>query len=350
MRPQRRFCVGALPQSGKMPRQILGSPFAEAPGTSTDFHTWVLHRGEMTMSKTVLCATDLSASGEDAARLALSLSERLGAHLNLVHALEAPKLGSFVDPAVAPAAKALEERVQRSRSEAKVKLEALQGALGSPKATAKLLPGRPVEALLYAAEASGAELVVVGPHQRSEAWSARASERLFGTTAQRIVRHAKVPVLVASGDVDQARGALDAGDCRILVGYDFSPGADETVRVLRQLFGSAPTLILAHAVPEPFTPDDAPVDWTSLREQWRQQLTTRLKAAAEKFGPGTEVAIGSGEAGQVLTALRESHRAHLIAVGAHSGEASRILLGSTAEETVRSARVPVLVVPPEQSP
>lgn len=302
------------------------------------------------MSKTVLCATDLSASGEDAARLALSLAERRGAHLSLVHALDAPKLGSFVDPAVAPAAKALEERVAKRTQNAEEKLLAIREKLGATTATTKLLQGRPVEALLYAAEASAAELVVIGPHRRAEAWSARASERLFGTTAQRIVRHAKVPVLVASGDVHQASDAMNAGSCRILVGYDFSPGAERSVRILRELFGPTPTLILAHAFAEPFAPDDAPVDWATLREQWRGQLEERLKAAATALGENTEFAIGSGEAGPTLTRLAETHKAHMIAVGAHSGEASRILLGSTAEETVRSAKVPVLVVPPEENP
>src|SRR5690606_11968853 len=80
---------------------------------------------------------------------------------------------------------------------------------GLQPASARVLTGRTVDALLEAAREVEADLIVLGPHARSD-----LSARVFGTTAVRVVREARVPCLVA-------RSSLAGGLSRMLVPTDF---------------------------------------------------------------------------------------------------------------------------------
>jgi nucleotide-binding universal stress UspA family protein len=59
--------------------------------------------------------------------------------------------------------------------------------------------------------------------------------------------------------------------------------------------------------------------------------------------------VREGRPGDVLTAA--AHDAELLVIGSH-GHSHRLqlVLGSTAEECVRNATCPVVVLPPKQSP
>src|SRR5690606_26858228 len=129
--------------------------------------------------------------GEDP-RLAptIRLAERLGATLHVVHAVRLP------DPDLYPYLTAWDfdpgvlDRIQddvRSRIEAQVR-----GISASERIVCHAAPGPADAAVLKVAEEVEADLIVVGATRRGV-----IARTVLGTTAQRIVRAARVPVLVS---------------------------------------------------------------------------------------------------------------------------------------------------------
>src|SRR5690606_32684376 len=88
--------------------------------------------------------------------------------------------------------------------------------------SAALIDGRAWEAVVEDASRVDARMVVVGPHGQSgpaEVLRASALEWLLGITADRVVRHAPCPVLVAphTGEMPQLAGG------KWVVALDFEP-------------------------------------------------------------------------------------------------------------------------------
>lgn len=301
---------------------------------------------------TVVCGTDLGESGEAAARLARGFAKRLGARLHLVHAIDLPEIDdatlAALDPGVLPAAEAMRRRLLERRQQAEAGLrEFIASLAGDVEVTGSIAAGRPYEVLLRAAEERAAVAIVVGPHTGGSGLLAKVGERLLGTTARRVVRHADRQVLVASGERERTTTAL-AGDERLtlVVGVDFEVGGAAAIDAARRLDAGA-RLVLVHVLQDPFAPGDEPADWPALREQWAAQLRERLAAQASDVD--AELRVEPGDPAQALGDVAAEVGAHLLVVGAHAGGAlSRILLGSTAERCLRDSPVPVLVVPPAE--
>lgn len=129
----------------------------------------------------VLLATDLTEASEAATETALELARRLEASLLVVSVID-PRRGGGRGP-----------RVDQVRERQELAAQHLAGRgrdLGVP--TEFLIwVGDPGEQIVAAAEAEGADLVVVGSHGRG------AVERFFiGSVSDHVVRHAHCPVLV----------------------------------------------------------------------------------------------------------------------------------------------------------
>ena len=75
--------------------------------------------------------------------------------------------------------------------DARERLAEAVAELGAPQADFEVLTGPPAEALCSLAREQDMDLLVVGPRGRG------LSQRLLGSVAERIVRDARVPVLVA---------------------------------------------------------------------------------------------------------------------------------------------------------
>jgi nucleotide-binding universal stress UspA family protein len=133
--------------------------------------------------RTILLATDLTAASREATERAIDLAGRLGARLVIVNVLEKRRLvggGSH-------------ERVDQARSEREALLVKVVRDARAAGVTAEFLvwEGDPGGSIAAAAEAEGADLLVVGTRGRSGA------ERMFlGSVSDHVVRHAGCPVLV----------------------------------------------------------------------------------------------------------------------------------------------------------
>lgn len=133
----------------------------------------------------MLVAVDESANAMHAVEVAGELARALGAKVALVHAVD-------VRAAILPDVGIASEEILKSMREAgRHALELANKRLGFEPAESYLVEGVVADELIAAAERWGAGLIVVGTHGRSG-----LSRLLMGSTAENILRHSKVPVLV----------------------------------------------------------------------------------------------------------------------------------------------------------
>jgi nucleotide-binding universal stress UspA family protein len=136
----------------------------------------------------ILCATDFSDTAEAAWEMACELARSHGASLVLVHVfvdLPAYSLGEAPGTAVVRVWEEQRTWVQRALDERTSAAAARGLAVRS-----RLETGSPATAIADAAEAEGADLVVIGTHGRTG-----LNRLVIGSVAERVVRIAPCPVL-----------------------------------------------------------------------------------------------------------------------------------------------------------
>lgn len=137
--------------------------------------------------KHILVPVDFSKGSDRAVAQAENLASALGADIELFHAYQLPVL-ALPDSTVtvSPTYVAdLTDRAQRELNRHRDRLKE-HGIV----ATAKLLEGNPADAIVERAAALHALMIVLGTHGRSG-----FRRFLLGSTADRVVRMATVPVL-----------------------------------------------------------------------------------------------------------------------------------------------------------
>jgi len=131
----------------------------------------------------VLHATDFSADSESAFRLACSLARDYGARLVLVHVVPQPVViygeGVFHGGAVVDT-RPLQERLAAQAREAPELLT-----------ETRIVEGDAAEEILRVAREVGCDLIVMGTHGRTG-----LRRLLMGSVAEKVLRHAQVPVLI----------------------------------------------------------------------------------------------------------------------------------------------------------
>lgn len=137
--------------------------------------------------KTILCAVDFSKGSERAVEEAAWLAKATGARVELLHVYQLPVL-ALPDGVVT----ATPEFVARLTNQAQEALDALRERLEARgvQATTRLLEGNAIEIIVERAKQLDASMLVLGTHGRSG-----FQRFILGSTAERVVRLATVPVL-----------------------------------------------------------------------------------------------------------------------------------------------------------
>jgi len=221
-------------------------------------------------------------------------------------------------------------------------------AAGIPVETRVIFSDHADEALLAAAAADGFDLVIMTTHGRGAAGRA-----LHGSTADRIARHATVPVLLIRPDAHPQPPA------RVVMATDGSAVAETALpvaaaiarerglplhliqvldmnQVLREIRENNPDRRRQPA-------DDA---WNVAREEAEAAASARLQAllaplAAE--GVTTAVTVTTGSAAQALVDWLQPNDLTVMTTHGETG-LRRWLIGSVADKVVRNAASPVLLV------
>jgi len=143
--------------------------------------------------KQILVPVDFSTPSELALDEAATLAAQFQAQIDLLHVWELPALVGpqdvYIGAALPPT---IVESVKRNAEQTIEEFAARARARGVPVRDARALPGKAYELILEEAERGAYDLIVLGTHGR-KSWS----RWLLGSVAERVVRRATCPVLVA---------------------------------------------------------------------------------------------------------------------------------------------------------
>jgi len=203
----------------------------------------------------------------------------------------------------------------------------------------EVLQGEPYNTIVDYADSRGVDLIALPTQGRS------GLERfLLGSTADRILRHAGVPVLTLRPDETIEYPYRD-----VLVPTDGSDCANEALRVgVEVAAADGAALHLLSVVEDAGLGLDVRTD-TGVASMEGNAEGIVEEAAAFAADAGVEPASAAVESGgavhRVVGSYVEDHGIDLVVVGTHGRTGlDRYLLGSVAEKLVRTSPVPVLTV------
>jgi len=275
--------------------------------------------------KKLLMATDLSARSDRALQRALALAHQLGATLEVIHIVSDTVPVSIAEQYEASARTTIEQLLASLPSAANVKPEIA------------IIRGHDYEEILYHAQETGAELIVLGITRHI------AYELFRGTTAERIIRIGDLPVLLVKDPVVHDYE-------RVLVATDNSPAAQRALECAAAIAPDAQFHLL-HTVHLPFTGFLGPESQAQIRQEqernFRNAFEKGIRAQVERLGNGGLRATFHIEEGDILSVIRdqaERLKADLLAIGSHGRFGFRhSIIGTVAGNLLSDPPVDVLV-------
>ncbi|MCC6877863.1 MAG: universal stress protein [Sandaracinaceae bacterium] len=139
----------------------------------------------MAATELILCPVDFSEPSEEASRFAVSLADRMGAKVELVHVHQVPYYGL---PETA-AEVMMADTAARTYAQRQLEALAARYSAHGVEVTPKILEGVPYDAIVQEAQRAGADLIVIGTHGRTG-----LRHLLLGSVAEKVVRTSSVPV------------------------------------------------------------------------------------------------------------------------------------------------------------
>lgn len=270
-----------------------------------------------------------------------------GAELVLVHAVDIPRPPTFSRGRYPPH----DTLVATAREGADRRLRELSLSLGASRVWLEIRDGDGASCIADVASEYGADLVVVGAHGERGALADR-----LGTTAERVLRGSRAPVLVTAG-------ALDAAPSRLLVALDDTGTTPELLDWTRYFAATDGALVTAVHVVSPTvlgtlvslaaiasgTPQpDIPQLHVGEQQDARVWLDDLVSGGLDPKQARAEVMYG--DPAHEILAVGEREHADLVILGRHgAGGARGGVLGRVADRVVRGAKCSVLVVTEESS-
>ncbi|MGQ0713686.1 MAG: universal stress protein [Gemmatimonadaceae bacterium] len=294
--------------------------------------------GEIMKPERILVGIDFSDASFEAARWT---SRHLGrnAELILAHVIAIPE----PPPILRGRFPRRDLVVDTVREGADKRLRDLSSSLSSDRIWLEIREGDVTAGLADIAREFEASLLVVGAHGQRPGLAAA-----LGSSAERLVRVADIPVLLVAGSSSQRPS-------RVLVPVDDSPVAIEALRWAARIserldapmtvLHVEPATVMSHVFTSsanvPGVPTVEPPGAASApSDRW---LDLALRAGMPADRVTSELAFG--EAGQQIIAAAERVGAGLIVMGRRgAGGVRRAVLGSVVDAVLRRAPCPVLVV------
>ena len=293
---------------------------------------------EIMKSERILVGIDFSEASFEAARWT---SRHLGrnAELILAHVIAIPE----PPPILRSRFPRRDLVIDTVREGADKRLRDLSASLSCDRIWLEIREGDVTTGLADIAREFEASLLVVGAHGERPGIAAA-----LGSSAERLVRVAEIPVLLVTGSSSQRPS-------RVLVPVDESPVATEALRWASRMserldaqitvLHVEPATVMSHVFAAsgnvPGVPTAEPPGTTSASSDRWLDLALRAGVPADRVT--SEVAFG--EAGQQIIAAAGRVEAGLIVVGRRgAGGVRRAVLGSVVDAVLRRAPCPVLVV------
>lgn len=215
------------------------------------------------------------------------------------------------------------------------------------RAVLSVKSGEPAERAVTEARRAEADLVVMGRGGGHE-----LRDAFLGSTAERVVRRAKLPVLVVAD-----RPAKAYAKPLVALGMD-SVGKHALRALLRLLPAPRPAVSVVHAYSRllpsmtyPSLPQEVVMEYGSSQRADASRELDRLLAKARPPKASEPVVwkpyVLQGSPRNVIRETCARVRADLLVVGTHGySRATQLLLGSVTGDALRDATCDVLVVPP----
>jgi len=293
-------------------------------------------KGHAMPPTTVLAATDFSDDAANAARRAAMLAAEQGGQVELLHVLSGTSL-----EAVREMLRSHDEAEDKLIDDAQNRLSALRSQLAG-KAHVEVVPrvmiGEVPEEILAASE--HADLLVLGGRGLSP-WR----EFFLGTTADRLLRMCKRPVLVV-------KRRPEADYQRVVVPLDFSR---HSIAALKTAMLVAPKadIMLVHGSSVAFKGAlqqagivEEEIDRLCFQAQ--QRARSEVNRVIDEVADGSHrifQAVEHEDAARLIFAKEESFKADLIVIGKHGKSAvEEMLLGSVTRRILAGAKCDVLIV------
>jgi nucleotide-binding universal stress UspA family protein len=301
----------------------------------------------------IVVPMDFSGYARQALTCAVPLARRHHAKISLVHvvrptaALRTSPDGSITLPG----------NPERLLSAAQSHLEELAARLVPAESRGQMIvrEGYPAQEVIATARSLKSDLIVLSNTGRSG-----LSRVVLGSTAEQIVRHAHCPVLTVRRRMDESAKRLlplrpplyprRLSWRRILVPLDFSLTSLRALSVAMPLARASGARLLLLNVVEP-SPYPAGMEATVLVMP-DTALTRRAKAQLHKVARRLTAnshrvssLVARGRAADKIVETAEKRAVDLIVLSTHGLTGlDRFLMGSVAEQVIRHARCPVLVV------
>jgi len=303
--------------------------------------------GEMNMGnlKHILAATDQSQNSLHAVARAFLIAGKCGARLTLIYALGLDSmkllrklLGENVDE--------VSRKITEEAHAKLVQISSMSAYNQGIVADLQLEQDTAGIAIPAFADKNNVDLLVIGAHGKDF-----IQYILLGSTASRLIRKSKDPVLVVRQP--------PAGDyARVLVAIDFSPVSENLIRIALEVAPAA-TIILTHVFEVPF---ESKMHYAGVSEaiinQYRieaQEIATsrlhELAAATGLTNTNYKVEVLHGDVTRQTIHLEQHHKCDLIVMGKHGTHVTEeLLLGSITNHILAESNSDVLVVGDKRRP
>lgn len=280
---------------------------------------------------TILVATDLSARSDRALARAVSVALAHDASLVALHVVDEDLPTTVLDRVVEAADQEISAALQQA--------DAGRGC----RMSTVVVRGKDYQDILAKADALHADLIVLGAHRHES-----GPKPIQGTTMERVIRHGRRPVLVASNRVDGPYGS-------VMVGVDFSVFSRCALRTA-WAFAPEARLSAVHAFHTPFEGFQVGEEMRrSVKADHEREMTAmideELDALIAFSGPdgappgGIDKVVRHGDPHRVLRDEVIAAKPDLLVLGTHGRVGlSHAVLGSVAEAFLNQPPCDVLVV------
>jgi nucleotide-binding universal stress UspA family protein len=292
-------------------------------------------RSSVPFLKSILVAVDGSGMAEHAFRFALRLARQYDSELIICTALDyAGAINAGATPATAYQPLPVVYEEYESTARALLFDAATRAQAAGARATTMLLEGRPVPAILAAANARNVAAIVMGTKGKRD-----LELMVLGSTADGVLRLSDVPTFVVNQSRSETGKPFDAAEptiSRILVALDDSDPADGAMDFALALATAADSVVIYGCDPAPFVREAREAALARLDAETTRAVTPRRRI---------ERVILEGEAVDAILAAATERKVDVIVCGSHGRRGlRRLMMGSVAESLVRRSAVPVAVV------
>ncbi len=230
------------------------------------------------------------------------------------------------------------QRVEDEKKKlAEDKLRALIDFLKPVKGSLRVEVGDPREIILEVEEQESVDLTVMGSHRK-----ALVERILIGSTAQKVAKHCKKPLLIIKGREPNLSG-------RVLVAYDFSKVSEGMLGFLLRFlkpFGS--TLSILH-VDEPLglplmegIGKNIEKEYSEKKREFLSSLEKRIKS--EGFSCRVDILKGKDVVEGIKDYISENKDVEVVAFGSKGlSGLKRILLGSNSGRLINELEIPIFL-------